>query len=73
LVNMTSNQGRKFVYVNEGISEVRVPYSTEERYDTHAATPYLLICVNSPTDMKTKNINVSEEDVLLGNIIDVAF
>jgi asparagine N-glycosylation enzyme membrane subunit Stt3 len=71
LVNMTSNQGRKFMYVNEGISEVKVPYSTEKRYDTHAITPYLLVSVNSPTDMKTKNINVTEDDVLHGKIINV--
>ncbi len=73
LVNMTSNQGRKFAYVNEGISEVKVPYSTEKRYDTHAVTPYLLVWDNGPRDIKIKNVNVTEEDVLYGNIIDVAF
>jgi dolichyl-diphosphooligosaccharide--protein glycosyltransferase len=73
LVNMTSNQGRKFMYINEGISEVTVPYSTEKRYETHAITPYLLVSVNSPTDMKTKNINVTEDDVIHGRVVEVNF
>ena len=42
LLNMTSNQGRPFNYVNEATSkggafEIRVPYSTENRYETHAS------------------------------------
>ena len=71
LLNMTSNQGRKFTYVNEGTSEVRVPYSTEKRYETHAITPYLVVSGNNSTNMKKRNINVTEDDVIHGRIIEV--
>jgi oligosaccharyl transferase (archaeosortase A-associated) len=71
LLNMTSNQGRKFVYVNEGTSEVRVPYSTEKRYETHAITPYLVVSGNNSTNMKKQNIKVTEDDVLNGGVIKV--
>jgi dolichyl-diphosphooligosaccharide--protein glycosyltransferase len=71
LLNMTSNQGREFIYVNEGMSEVRVPYSTEKRYETHAITPYLVVSGNNLTNMKKRNVNVTEDDVLHGRIIDV--
>ena len=76
LLNMTSNQGRAFQYVNEGIQngngyEIRVPYSTEKKYDTHSVAPYLVFAGNSSTDIKTKNINVTEDDVLKGNVLEV--
>jgi oligosaccharyl transferase (archaeosortase A-associated) len=72
LVNMTSNQGRKFQYVNEGVSEVRVPYSTENRDDTHAITPYLVASGSSPDNIKTMSVNVTEDDILMGKVIEVA-
>ena len=77
LLNMTSNQGRAFQYVNEGIMyansyEIRVPYSTEKRYDTHAVAPYLVYAGNSSTDIKIKNINVTEDDVLNGRVLEVS-
>jgi dolichyl-diphosphooligosaccharide--protein glycosyltransferase len=71
LLNMTSNQGRKFIYVNEGTSEVRVPYSTEKRYETHAITPYLVVSGNNSTNMKKQNINITEDDVHNGKVIYV--
>lgn len=71
LLNMTSNQGRKFIYVNEGTSEVRVPYSTEKRYGTYAITPYLVVSGNDSTSIKRRNINVTEDDVLHGKVIEV--
>jgi oligosaccharyl transferase (archaeosortase A-associated) len=71
LLNMTSNQGRKFIYVNEGTTEVRVPYSTEKRYETHAITPYLVVSGNNSTKMKKQNINITEDDVHNGKVIDV--
>ena len=71
LLNMTSNQGRKFIYVNEGTSEVRVPYSTEKKSETYAITPYLVISGNNSTNMKKQNINITEDDVHNGKVIDV--
>ena len=75
LLNVTSNQGRPFNYVNEatlkgGAFEVRVPYSTEDRYETHAVDPYLVFSGNE-SGVKVLNLNVSEEDVLKGRIIEV--
>ena len=75
LLNMTSNQGRAFNYVNEatpkgGAFEIRVPYSTEARYGTHAVSPYLVFSVNE-SGVKMVNLNVSEEDVLKGRTIEV--
>ena len=71
LLNMTSNQGRKFIYVNEGTSEVRVPYSTEKRYGTYAVTPYLVVSGNNSTDIRRQNINVTEDDVQNGKVLEV--
>ena len=75
LLNMTSNQGRPFNYVNEatpmgGAFEIRVPYSTENRYETHAVSPYLVFSGNE-NGVKMMNLNVSEEDVLKGRTIEV--
>ena len=75
LLNMTSNQGRAFTYVNEGIRDgdtftIRVPYSTVDRYETRATSPYLIFSGNE-AGIKTKNVDVSEEDILLGNTLDV--
>jgi dolichyl-diphosphooligosaccharide--protein glycosyltransferase len=75
LLNMTSNQGRHFNYVNEAIPmggafEIRVPYSTENRYETHAVSPYLVFSGNE-NGVKMMNLNVSEEDVLKGRTVEV--
>jgi oligosaccharyl transferase (archaeosortase A-associated) len=75
LLNMTSNQGRPFNYVNEatpngGAFEIRVPYSTENRYETYAISPYLVFSGNE-NGVKMMNLNVSEEDVLKGRTIEV--
>jgi hypothetical protein len=72
---MTSNQGRPFNYVNEATPygntfEIRVPYSTENRYGTHAVSPYLVFSGNK-NGVKMLNLNVSEEDVLKGRTIEV--
>jgi hypothetical protein len=77
LLNMTSNQGRTFNYVNEstftgGAFEIRVPYSTEDRYGTHAVDPYLVFSGNE-NGVKMQNLDVSEEDVLKGRTIEVTF
>ena len=75
LLNMTSNQGRPFVYVNEaelkgGSFEVRVPYSTESRYGCRAIDPYLVLS-GDKYSLKTLFLNVSEEDIINGRTIEL--
>ncbi|NMB85474.1 MAG: hypothetical protein GYA29_04405 [Methanothrix sp.] len=77
LLNMTSNQGRAFTYVNEASQngdafEMRVPYSTESRYETHAVGPYLIFAGNE-TGVNAQSLDVSESDVLGGNTIEIGF
>ncbi len=77
LLNMTSNQGRAFAYINEGqlsngSYKMRVPYSTESRYGTHALGPYLIFSGNE-MGIRMQNINVSEKDVLEGRTLEVSF
>jgi oligosaccharyl transferase (archaeosortase A-associated) len=76
MLRMISNKGRSFQYVNKGAPkgdgyEIRVPYSTENKHDTHAVAPYLVFFGNSSGTISTKNISVSEEDVLEGRIIEM--
>jgi asparagine N-glycosylation enzyme membrane subunit Stt3 len=76
LLNMTSNQGRKFQYINTGVAtdggyEIRIPYSTDNcRYETQAAGPYILFAINNES-FKTTTVGVSEEDIIVGNIINI--
>ena len=77
LLNMTSNQGRPFMYVNEAKAngdsfEMRVPYSTESRNGCHAINPYLVFSGNKDA-VKMKNLEVSEEDVINGRTIELTF
>jgi oligosaccharyl transferase (archaeosortase A-associated) len=79
LLNMTSNQGRAFTYVNQASSlphgdafEIRVPYSTVSRYETRAVKPYLIFSGNE-AGVKMKSLDVSEEDVLKGKTLEVSF
>ncbi|HUM81218.1 MAG TPA: peptide transporter, partial [Methanothrix sp.] len=77
VLNMTSNQNRPFIYANQaqpkdGVLEMRVPYSTESRYECRAVDPYLVFFGNEK-GVSMKNVNVSEDDVLKGRIIEVAF
>ena len=77
VLNMTSNQGRPFIYVNEaepkeGSFEMRVPYSTESRYECRAINPYLVFSGNKDS-LKMANLNVSEEDIINGRTIELTF
>lgn len=80
-LNITSNQGRTFTYLNEGLPEgsedggglaIRVPYSTESKYGTHALGPYLIFCGNK-NGVKMQEINVTEQDILEGRTIEMSF
>jgi len=75
LLNLTSNQGRNFVYVNEGslqgdTFQVRVPYSTDRGTETHATGPYVAF-VGNEKGIRKLNVEVSEEDILTGRTIDL--
>jgi dolichyl-diphosphooligosaccharide--protein glycosyltransferase len=77
ILNMTSNRGRGFTYVNEAVAkedafEIRVPYSTESRYGLKPLGPYLIFSGNQQ-GVKTQNLNVSERDVIEGKILEVNF
>jgi dolichyl-diphosphooligosaccharide--protein glycosyltransferase len=77
LLNMTSNQRREFLYLNDGQAkgdtfEIRVPYSTEGQRGCHAISPYLIYSGNE-AGVKMKNVDVSEEDVMSGRTIDLTF
>lgn len=77
VLNMTSNQDRPFIYANQaapkdGVLEMRVPYSSESRYECKAVDPYLIFSGNQ-MGVRMKHVNVSEDDVLNGRTIEVAF
>jgi dolichyl-diphosphooligosaccharide--protein glycosyltransferase len=77
LLNMSSNQRREYIYLNEGQAkgdcfEIRVPYSTEGRMGCHATGPYLIYSGNE-AGVEMKNVDVSEEDVMAGRTIELAF
>lgn len=72
-LTMRSNQGRTFYYYNYGVPvdgwyQIQVPYSTEAKYDTKAVGNYLVL-----SNGRVQEINVSEEDVLLGRHLQLNF
>ena len=78
ILDMTSNQGRRFQYFNsampvDGRYDITVPYSTEEMYGMHAIGSYLLGPLDNVVGGEAKIIEVSEEDVLQGRVIEVNF
>ena len=75
-LKMITNQGRTFSYAVGGMQkangyEIRVPYSTEKRYGTHSLGPYSVTIDIGANTRITKKVNVSEDDVLDGKIINV--
>jgi len=75
-LNITTNQGRSFAYINQGIPqadgyEILVPYSTEKKYETHAVAPYLVFSGNRSSNFKYQWIDITEDDVMKGNTIEV--
>jgi dolichyl-diphosphooligosaccharide--protein glycosyltransferase len=79
LLNVTSNQGRKFQYFTsvmprDGRYEITVPYSTENRSEIRAVGAYQVgPVVEVSTWGMVKEVEVSEEDVLCGRVIEVNF
>jgi len=75
-LNVTTNQGRSFIFIKSGVPveggyEIRVPYSTERRYDTHATDSYLVAVGDDAGTAKFLRVNVTEDDVTKGEIIDL--
>jgi len=78
ILDMTSNRGRKFQYFNsampvDGRYEVTVPYSTDGSLETHSIGPYLVGPVEDFVGGESRDVNVSEEDVLFGRVVEVNF
>ncbi len=78
ILEMTSNQGRRFQYFNsampvDGRYEVIVPYSTDLGLETHSIGPYLLGPVEDFVGGDFREVEVSEEDVLFGRVVEVNF
>ncbi|MGD9911712.1 oligosaccharyl transferase, archaeosortase A system-associated [Methanothrix sp.] len=78
ILNLSSNLGRPFQYVNyavprNGSYEIRVPYSTEGAYGIKAAGPYQIVEITPATDGwgDVTLVNVTEEDVLKGRIVEL--
>lgn len=78
VLNLTSNLGRPFQYVNyvvprNGSYEIRVPYSTEGAYGIKAAGPYQIVEITPATDGwgGVTLVNITEEDVLEGRIVEL--
>jgi len=77
-LEIMSNQGRRFEYFNsampvDGRYEVTVPYSTDKTLETHALGPYLVGPVEDFVGGDFKEVEVSEEDVIQGRVIEVDF
>lgn len=75
VLNVTTNQGRDFIYINEGVPkgdalEIRVPYSTEKKDGVRSIGSYIVFSGNNNIQ-NTLQMNVSEKDVLEGNILEV--
>ena len=76
ILDMTSNQGRRFQYFNsatpvDGRYEIVVPYSTEGTEEVHSIGPYLLGPLMDVAGGDAKEVEVREEDVLEGRTIEV--
>ncbi|MDH7596788.1 MAG: STT3 domain-containing protein [Methanothrix sp.] len=78
VLNLSSNLGRPFQYVNyavprNGSYEIRVPYSTEGAYGIKAAGPYQVVEITPATDGSgaVAFVNITEEDVTEGRIVEL--
>ncbi|MCQ8903104.1 MAG: oligosaccharyl transferase, archaeosortase A system-associated [Methanothrix sp.] len=78
VLNLSSNLGRPFQYVNyavprNGSYEIRVPYSTEGAYGVKSAGPYQIVEITPATDGwgDVAFVNITEEDVLDGRIVEL--
>jgi len=78
ILEMESNQGRRFQYFNsampvDGRYEITVPYSTDGGLETHSIGPYLVGPVEDFAGGESRDVEVSEEAVLLGRVVEVNF
>jgi len=78
ILDMKSNRGRSFQYFNsampvDGRYEIIVPYSTDDKLETRSTGPYLVGPVEDFVGGESKDVEVSEEDVLFGRVVEVNF
>ncbi|HPR65908.1 MAG TPA: STT3 domain-containing protein [Methanothrix sp.] len=78
ILEMESNQGRRFQYFNsampvDGRYKITVPYSTDGGLETHSIGPYLVGPVEDFAGGESRDVEVSEEAVLLGRVVEVNF
>lgn len=78
ILEMTSNQGRRFHYYNsampvDGRYEITVPYPTDGRLETHSIGPYIVGPLEDFAGGDYRIVNVTEEDVLSGRVVEVNF
>lgn len=78
VLNLSSNLGRPFQYVNyavprNGSYEIRVPYSTEGAYGIKAAGPYQVVEITPSTDGwgEVVFVNITEDDILEGRTVEL--
>lgn len=78
ILEMTSNQGRWFHYYNsvmpvDGRYEITVPYSTDGGPGVHSTGPYLVGPVEDFAGGDYRIVDLTEEDVLSGGVVEVNF
>lgn len=78
ILEMTSNQGRRFQYYNSAIPvdgryEITVPYSTDATTGTRAMGPYIVGPVEDFVGGDFREVEVTEEDVLSGRVVEANF
>ena len=78
ILEMTSNQGRWFQYYNSAIPvdgryEITVPYSTDATTGTRAMGPYMVGPVEDFIGGDFREVEVTEEDVLSGRVVEANF
>jgi dolichyl-diphosphooligosaccharide--protein glycosyltransferase len=78
ILEMTSNQGRRFQYYNsampvDGRYEIVVPYSTEDGNEIRPVGSYLLGPLLDVAGGEAKEVVVREVDVLQGRSIEINF
>ena len=78
ILEMTSNQGRRFHYYNsampvDGRYEITVPYSTDGGGQIRSVGPYLVGPVEDFAGGDYRIVDLTEEDVLSGRGVEVNF
>jgi len=78
ILEMTSNQGRRFQYYNSAIPvdgryEITVPYSTDATTGTRGMGPYIVGPVEDSVGGDFREVEVTEEEILSGRVVEANF